>query len=62
MEELTDTVRCTVACPRLKTVRFCTIGTQDTKQGRINGYPVADGWAGAVVQKLLGIKKCYGMD
>ena len=28
------------------------------KQGRIHGSPVADGWAGAVMQKLLGIQKC----
>ena len=25
------------------------------KQGRIHGNPVADGWAGAVMRKLLGI-------
>ena len=30
------------------------------KQGRIHGNPVADGWARAVMQKLLGIKKCDG--
>ena len=30
------------------------------KQGRIHGNPVADGWAGAVMQKLLKIQKCYG--
>ena len=28
------------------------------KQGRIHSNPVADGWAGAVMQKPLGIKKC----
>ena len=28
------------------------------KQGRIHGIPVADGWAGAVMQKLLAIQKC----
>ena len=28
------------------------------KQGRIHGNPVADGWAGAVPQKTLGIQKC----
>ena len=28
------------------------------KQGRIHGNPVADGWAGAVMRKLLGIQKC----
>ena len=27
------------------------------KQGRIRGNPVADGWAGAVMQKPLGIQK-----
>ena len=30
------------------------------KQGRIHGNPVADGWAGAVLQKLVGIQKCDG--
>ena len=30
------------------------------KQGRIHGNPVADGWAGAVMRKPLGIKKYYG--
>ena len=30
------------------------------KQGRIHGNPVADGWAGAVLRKLLGIQKCDG--
>ena len=30
------------------------------KQGRIHGNPVADGWAGAVTQKPLGIRKCDG--
>ena len=33
---------------------------QKQKQGRIHGNPVADGWAGAVMQKLLGIQKCDG--
>ena len=28
------------------------------KRGRIHGNPVADGWTGAVMQNLLGIKKC----
>ena len=28
------------------------------KHGRIHGNPVADGWTGAVPQKLLGIQKC----
>ena len=32
------------------------------EQGRIHGIPVADGWAGAVMRKLIGIQKCYGMD
>ena len=30
------------------------------QQGRIHGNPVADGWAGAVMQKPLGIQKCDG--
>ena len=30
------------------------------KQGRIHGNPVADGWGGAVMLKLLGIQKCDG--
>ena len=30
------------------------------KQGRIYGNPVADGWAGAVMRKPLGIQKCDG--
>ena len=30
---------------------------QKTKQGRIHGNPVADGWAGAVMRKPLGIQK-----
>ena len=29
------------------------------KQCRIHGNPVADGWAGAVIRKPLGIQKCY---
>ena len=28
------------------------------KQDLIHGNPVADGWAGAVMQKRLGIQKC----
>ena len=28
------------------------------KQDRIDGNPVADGWAGAVMRKPLGIQKC----
>ena len=37
------------------------IGTStDEKQGRIHGNPVGDGWAGAVMQKQLGIQKCDG--
>ena len=27
------------------------------EQGRIHGNPVAEGWAGAVLQQLLGIQK-----
>ena len=30
------------------------------KQGLIHGNPVADGWAGAVMQKPLRIQKCDG--
>ena len=30
------------------------------KQGRIHGNPVADSWAGAVMQKPLGFQKCDG--
>ena len=33
---------------------------QQPQQGRIHGNPVADGWAGAVMLKLLAIQKCYG--
>ena len=32
------------------------------KQSRIHGNPVANDWAGAVVQKPLGIQKSYGTD
>ena len=35
-------------------------GEKERKQGRIHGNTVADGWAGAVMQKLLGIQKCDG--
>ena len=31
-----------------------------SKQGQIHGNPVGDGWAGAVMQKPLGIQKCDG--
>ena len=30
------------------------------QQGRIHGKTVADGWAGAVMQKPPGIQKCDG--
>ena len=30
------------------------------KQGRIHGNPIADGWAGAVMRKPLGIQICDG--
>ena len=30
------------------------------KQGRIHGNPVADGWAGAVMQKPLAFQKYFG--
>ena len=32
----------------------------EIQQGRIHGNPVADGWAGAVIRKLLGFQKCDG--
>ena len=35
-------------------------GAREKKQGRIHGNPVADSWAGAVMQKPLGIQKCDG--
>ena len=31
------------------------------KHGRIHGKTVADGWAGAVMQKPLAIQKCDGL-
>ena len=36
------------------------IGFLGGKQGRIYGNPVADGWAGAIMQKSLAILGCYG--
>ena len=30
----------------------------EEKQGWIHGNPVADGWAGAIMRKLLAIQKC----
>ena len=41
---------------------FLLIGTRliFKKQGRIHGNPVADGWAGAVMRKPLGIQKYDG--
>ena len=33
-------------------------GTFFKQQGQIHGNPVADGWAGAVMQKSLAIQKC----
>ena len=35
-------------------------GPYKKRQGRIHGNPVPDGWAGAVMQKLLGIQKYDG--
>ena len=32
------------------------------KQGRIHGNPVADGWAGAVMQKPLAVLEIFRMD
>ena len=34
------------------------MSASQSKQGRIQGNTVADGWAGAVVRKPLGIQKC----
>ena len=31
---------------------------KESKQGQIHGNPVADGWVGAVLQQLVGIRKC----
>ena len=42
---------------RLSSFRTCRTGR---KQGRIHGNSVADGWAGAVMQKPLRIQKCDG--
>ena len=42
-----------VCIPQLS---FCSL----IQQGRIHGNPVADGLAGAVIQKPLGIQKCDG--
>ena len=40
---------------------FClATGRLTDQQGRIHGNPVADGWAGGVMQKPLGIQKCDG--
>ena len=33
---------------------------EENEQGWIHGNPVADGWAGAVMQKPFGIQKCDG--
>ena len=38
-------------------ILFSTSPTSIQKQGRIHGNTVADGWAGAVVRKPLGIQK-----
>ena len=47
-----------------KTKRYLRLGMLINevllKQGRIHGNPVADGWAGAVLQKTFGIQKCDG--
>ena len=37
-----------------------TVLLKESQQGRIHGNPVVDGWAGAVMQKPLGIQKCDG--
>ena len=52
----------TFSCYGKKIIRFQILWKigRLCKQGRIHGNPVADGWAGAVMQKLLGIQKCDG--
>ena len=39
-------------------VRKMYLKEDQEKQGRIHGNPVADGWAGAVMRKPIGIQKC----
>ena len=43
-----------IDCYTVVKVNFCT------KQGWINGKTVMGGWAGAVMQTSLAIKKCEG--
>ena len=45
---------------RLQTVLWTKADRGKLKQGRIHGNPVADGWAGAVMQKPIAIQKCDG--
>ena len=50
-----------VVCAQFKQIMKHDFGTQlQMKQGRIHGKTVADGWAGAVMQKPPGIQKCDG--
>ena len=37
-------------------------GKIEEKQGRIHGNPVADGWAGAIMQKSLAISEIFRTD
>ena len=41
-------------------IRNNLVKLEKKKQGQIHGSPVADGWAGAVMRKPLGIQKCDG--
>ena len=41
---------------------FSHQNTLPLKQGRIHGNPVADGWAGAVMQKPLAILEIFWTD
>ena len=60
----TNANACIQKCTRKHTLKFTHIQTgkvkKQKKQGRIDGNPVADGWAGAVMRKPLGIQKCDG--
>ena len=44
-------------CENLTATFLCWLKRKE-KQGRIHGTSVAEGWAGAVMQKPLGIQKC----
>ena len=47
-----------LTCPTVAKTSTLLRITPRLEQGRIHGNPVADGWAGAVVRKPLGIQKC----